>query len=110
MKGNTNANVKFTLKQKYLGNVTTGGGVRTAVDDNCIVLARIISIQANDMIYIRIDSASDVEQRQYGSYGVAGQQVMITGFANKGEKIRMTGASGSTAQLYIVSVGGGGVN
>lgn len=105
MRGSTNA--QLTLSEKHLASVTTDDGSRTEVGANSIILARFYGITASGMIYIRIDNANNVEQRQYGSYATAGQQIMITGYADKGEKVRVTGATGSTAILYGISLGGG---
>jgi len=105
MQGGTNA--QPTLSEKHLATVTTDDGSRTEVGANSIILARFYGITASGMIYIRIDNANNIEQRQYGSYATASQQIMITGYANKGEKVRVTGATGSTALIYGVSLGGG---
>ena len=106
MRGSTNA--QLTLSEKLLATVTTDDGSRTEVGANSIILARFYGIPSSGMIYVRIDNANNIEQRQYGSYATASQQIMITGYANKGEKLRVTGSTGTTALLYAVSLGGGG--
>ena len=74
------------------------------INKNSIVLARIISIPADGNIYIRIDNSVSQDIRQYGSYGVAGQQIMIPAFVNAGEKIRITDTAGARAYFYIISL------
>lgn len=92
------------LNQTIKGWYTLPLNEGVTIDKNSIILARIISIPSDTNIYIRIDNSSSQDIRQYGSYAIAGQQIMIPAFANAGEKIRITDAPGASVYFYIISL------
>ena len=106
MNGSTNAD-STELVQMDLGVYTTPLTTSNSITatKSGIVLARVYGSSGGGMVYIRIDSASNIEQRQYGSYLTPGQQLMVPGFVKKDEKIRVTGADGATCILYLITTG-----